>query len=525
MKVSHIIKTKCPECGKEVSESSRIEFADSRIIFLSCGHGVSGDKLVSPEDKYLFQSTDNKSLRQYQIDGIKFCEASGVRCLIADEQGLGKTVQALGTLRLHSDTLLPAVIVTKTTVKRQWYFEIHRWCNEHNLRVQVIQSKKEMALPGLDIYIISWDLLKEVKIFSLVDTDIKTLILDEVQAIKNHLSDRAKATQDFASKVPHVIGLSGTPIKNNAGEYFTILNILQPARFHNYQGFINNYCDSYETMYSTKVGGLSNPEQFKADTADFIIRRTRAEAAPEIPIVDRQFYHVELQKKFHNVYKEGLKELEDLMYSEQDSLSMATQKIAIMTKLRKITGLSKVPDCIEYVEEFLSNEVDRKIVIFAHHHDVVNLLEIQINRFLEVNNYKPVLNLHAGLNGNARADLVEKFKDNKDRRILIASTLAAGEGLNLQFCSRGIMLERQWNPANEEQAEGRFARIGQTDNIVMQYMIASETIDEYFTELVESKRAIVANTLDGKEMEWNEQGLMKELADILVSKGKKAWKL
>jgi SNF2 family DNA or RNA helicase len=87
------------------------------------------------------------------------------------------------------------------------------------------------------------------------------------------------------------------------------------------------------------------------------------------------------------------------------------------------------------------------------------------------------------------------------------------------------MLERQWNPANEEQAEGRFHRFGQLNPVSVNYLIASETIDEYFTELVESKRAIVASTLDNKEIEWDQNSLMAELAQILVTKGKKAWKL
>ena len=108
---------------------------------------------------------------------------------------------------------------------------------------------------------------------------------------------------------------------------------------------------------------------------------------------------------------------------------------------------------------------------------------------------------------------------------MIASTLAAGEGLNLQFCSDAVILERQWNPANEQQVEGRFHRFGQLNNVSITYMLASGTIDEYFTELVEIKRAIVAATLDNKEIAWNQQSLMRELAEVLVTRGKKAWSL
>jgi len=121
--------------------------------------------------------------------------------------------------------------------------------------------------------------------------------------------------------------------------------------------------------------------------------------------------------------------------------------------------------------------------------------------------------------------MVTNFRENDRSRIMIASTLAAGEGLNLQFCADAVMLERQWNPANEEQAEGRFHRFGQLHPVTVTYMIASETIDEYFTELVEQKRAIVGSTLDNKDIQWDQNSLMTELAQILVTKGKKSWKL
>jgi len=120
---------------------------------------------------------------------------------------------------------------------------------------------------------------------------------------------------------------------------------------------------------------------------------------------------------------------------------------------------------------------------------------------------------------------VKEFKDDNSRRLMIASTLAAGEGLNLQFCSDAIILERQWNPANEEQVEGRFHRFGQLNSVTITYMLASGTIDEYFTELVEIKRSIVAATMDKREIAWEQQSLMKELAEMLVSRGRKAWSL
>lgn len=526
--LSLIIKKKCPECGKNAIEKDRLSFSGMKRIYLECGHVLVEDELESEDSAYDFTSTTkNYKPRQYQIDGIKFAEKSNVRCLIADEMGLGKTIQALGVIRLHPE-ILPVLVVTKTTIKHQWFHELAEWCGMEKYLTQVISSSKEMAIPGFSIYVTTYDMLKNEECFSMID--IKTIIIDECQAIKNHTSGRAKAVQKIASKAEHIIALSGTPIKNHAGEYFTILNILQPVKFPEFNRFIREWCDNYETQYGYKVGGLSNAELFHEETKDFILRRTREEAAPELPKVNRIFHHVEIDKKLNAAYREAMKELDDLLYADENERTWVSA-IEIMTRMRKIAGISKASvEAVDYTMDFLASN-DRKITIFAHHHSATNLLIQNLNREIDKVNketglqMKHVLHLSAELNADGRTEVVRKFRE-ENYRVLVASTLAAGEGLNLQFCSDAIMLERQWNPANEEQAEGRFSRIGSTANqINVVYFIASETIDDYFTELVEQKRAIVASTLDNKDIAWDQNSLMKELATMLLTKGKKKWKL
>tara|TARA_R110000868_G_scaffold16913_1_gene74928 strand:+ start:6902 stop:8470 length:1569 start_codon:yes stop_codon:yes gene_type:complete len=522
MAVSTIIKKKCPTCGKTAIEKSRMKFGAKLFVNLECGHSISDEQLLGADYSKIV-SNDGKTLMPFQVNGVKFVESANGRALIADEQGLGKTVQDLGFLGLHPECF-PVVHVTKTTLTTQMYWEVQRWLKNllgRDVLVQVIKSGKEMALPGFDFYVLSYDMLKNENMFMMAD--YKTVVFDECQAIKNHTSGRAKAAQKIASTAQFVIGLSGTPIKNNAGEYFTILNILHPERFPSYQRFLTKYCDTYDGMYGTKIGGLSNVEQFRMDTDDFIIRRTQEEVLPDMPKLSRRFHHVELNSKFNAAYAQTIAELDSLLYSDEEDDTM-TAMIAIMTKMRRITGLSKALECVDFVEDHIES-TGRKITLFLHHHDVAELLVMKLNDALLRRGLNPVLNLHSGLNSEQRHKMVTDFEHDAKSLVMVASTLASGEGLNLQFCNDAVMLERQWNPANEEQAEKRFHRYGQTRPVTITYMLASETIDEYFTELVEQKRAIVANTLDGKELDWNEQGLLKELAHVLVTKGAKKWKL
>jgi SNF2 family DNA or RNA helicase len=529
MALTQIIRQECKTCGKIAIEESRTRIGKTFIIKLACGHLLTSVSLASDKKDYervIF--ADGAKPRSYQLDAVRFAEESNVRCIIADEQGLGKTIEVGSLLFLHRAKLFPAVITVPTTVKKQWMHELYRiFDGPKNIKIQVIQTSKERAIPGFDVYIVTYDILKDEKMFEfLPDGTIKLIVIDECQRIKNHLSDRAKAVQRVARKSPHILAMSGTPIKNNAGEYFTVLNLVKPTMFPHYQKYLDNYCDYYNNGWGNKVGGLKDMHRFHEDTKDIIIRRTKAEVLKDLPSIDRKFYHVELDRKLNKAYAAALDDLEELMYSDgADSFAASGTKIAIMSRLRHITGLSKVTECVDFVTEFILSTEERKIVIFSHHQDVMEMIEAQLNPWLADGKFGKVCKLHSGLNGDQRADLVKEFKEDSTRRVMIASTLAAGEGLNLQFCSDAIILERQWNPANEEQAEARFHRFGQLNNVSITYMLATGTIDEFFTELVEVKRSIVAATMDKKEIQWDQQSLMKELAEVLVMRGKKAWSL
>lgn len=513
--ISSTIQYQCSKCNKAVTVVDKNEMLE--MTTLSCGH-MTYDNLSNSIDYNAIESQDGLRPMPFQIDGIKFAERANGRCLIGDEQGLGKTIQADVLLSLHPE-MYPAVLVTKSAIKVQHLFEARRWIKTN--KIQVLFSGKEIAVPGMDLYVTSYDMLKEEKVWAYIEP--KTLILDECQKIKNHTSGRYKAAKGFSDResIEHVLGLSGTAIMNNAGEYFGVLSIIRPDMFSDYNRFVRDHCDSYTNMYGTKVGGLSNPDYFHEYTKDIIIRRTLEQVMPDLfkLKLPRKFQHVELDKKVTKAYDSALDELEELFYADkQDNTAI----IAIMTRLRQICGVSKVFECTDFIEEFLEG-TSRKIVIFAHHHIAVDLLEKNINQILDGMNLHHAIMVRAGDDSKSK---IELFKDDKSR-VMICSGIAAGEGMDgLQFiCNDMIMLERQWNPAIEEQIESRLIRYGQELPVNVTYLIAIGTIDEYFTELVEQKRAIKSSTLDNKEIEWEAQNLMKDLAEILIIKGKKRWSL
>lgn len=518
----------CKYCNKEseIAERSKV-FVD--MVKLSCGHAMTLPKVDD------FVSSDGRKPYPFQYKGIEFCRESEYRCLIADEMGLGKTIQALGALR--NPDLLPALILVKSSLKIQWFSEVIRWLGIQYIP-QIIENGKSLPVEGFKVCIASYDILRRfttkekrqettkygmevtrtIKLNPFYDFPFKTIVLDECQSIKNLDSARTDEVMRICKDKKHIIALSGTPIKNNAVEYYPILKILRPEKFISQDWFIRNWVAStWESGY-VKYGGIRNPERFKEYTKDFIIRRERKEVMPELPEINRVFHHVDfesdkLKKQYEQAENQFLKEMEQKLSS-----NMPLDPLGAMAVMRHIVGINKITPTVDKVVEFLL-DTDRKIVLFVHHQDVMESLKLLLTNWCLDGGYGLPLVLHSGLNSQERFDMVRNFKDKPEHRIMIASTLAASEGLNLQFCADCVLVERQWNPANEEQAEGRFIRIGQERNQVNAiYMVASGTIDEYFTELVEKKRAAFIATMSGKEVAWQEMSLMKELMEIIYAK-------
>jgi SNF2 family DNA or RNA helicase len=474
----------------------------------------------------------------FQATTVSFLEEAGLRGIVNHEMGLGKTIIECLLLKLHQEDLFPALIITKAGLTYNFLKEIINWTGEIP---QILTTKKPN--PNFDVYnvfIVSVDTLWRLPWGKIEKFDqrnpknaeirdrFKHICIDEVQTVKNPDAQRTQAVKQIGAG-KRVITLSGTTIKNNAGEYFIPLHLVRPDVFPTEAGFFKQHVSSYWNGYSFKVGGLSNPARFKQLTSDWIIRFERSEVMPDLPKIFRQFQSAAIEDKdMADAYENELDEFLDFMEQKDNkpSLSDFTNILAFMQKMRHITGLAKIDPCVEYIEEFLEEHDEEKITIFAHHKDVIENLKLRLDALLSKAGMEECAVINAEVKAENRVKVLEEMKANPKRRVLLASTLAAGEGLNMQFMSNCIILERQWNPANEEQAEARFPRPGSTaDQINAIYMLAAGTIDDMLTEIVERKRAIMRQVLDGKNEKWDESSLMQELMNEIVSKGKSKWRL
>src|SRR5690349_3450019 len=236
-----IIKHKCPTCQKPASLRGEAKVGSMYFRTYVCGHTemVQGLKPLEYSTYSEIISLDNKRLFKYQVEDCEWLDTNNGRALVAHEMGVGKTPISLAWLKAHEEAR-PFVAVVKSGLRLQWLKEAVRWCD---FTCQIIDSARAFFLPGVDGYIVSLDSLR--LFYDKKDKDkeesrlkkfmnkigIKTVILDECQLIKNNASQRTNEVRKLVENVEHVIALSGTPIKNNASEYFPVLNILRPDKF------------------------------------------------------------------------------------------------------------------------------------------------------------------------------------------------------------------------------------------------------------------------------------------------------
>jgi len=562
-----VLKPKCPYCGKPAKEKSHYTVAGDRYSVLECGHELINELLVPPDEQAWMDMLDEWKKKnlvpfEYQIEGVKLMEAADCNVILADEQGLGKTIMAAMLLKRNREKMCPALYVCKSGLRTDVFAKLVRWSG---LIPQVITSSKEPPYTDIfDVVIVSIDTLrllrpdiKEPSDFDKLQAEIsgkpikeqkvlwddkvcavfKSIFVDESQTIKNPGSARTQALRKIAmaSNNGHkarIIPMSGTMVEKNASEFYVPLNLVHPELFYNPSTYTLEYCAV--NPETGKVMGLKNPKRFHELIKPFFIRRTREQVMPELPKVFRQFRLAEIEggllEAYIRIVKEFMKDMEDpdINLSQSDILGY-------LSRMRHITGIAKKDAALRFIEEFmLETEGSRKLVVFLHHVEAGAMLMADLVKLCREADYQPPMYLESAIPAMERPAFVERFKK-PENKIMLASTLAACEGLDMQFCTDCLIMERQWNPSKEEQAESRFPRpvvdefgklMDRRDvKINAHYLIAAGTIDDFLTDIVEEKRRNVASTLDGVEIEWDETSLQAELAKVLAVKGLNKWKL
>ena len=210
---------------------------------------------VPPDDSFTGKLLD------FQQQGLAFL-LSARRCLLADDMGLGKTVQALAFLA--TTAAYPALIVAPPHLLRNWQSEIARFLNpDGKLRIHVIRGLTPYPLPEADIYITHYLLLRGWKEV-LPNCGFKTVIFDEIQELRRNGSNKYSAASLISGACENCIGLSGTPIYNNGGEIWNVINIIDFHFLGDWESFSREWCYGYNSAVVAKPDLLG--EHLRRDT-------------------------------------------------------------------------------------------------------------------------------------------------------------------------------------------------------------------------------------------------------------------
>ena len=425
-------------------------------------------------------------LRPYQREGVRWLAFLGqaeLGALLADDMGLGKTVQALAALSGRS------LVVAPTSLLGNWEEEIARF--RPALRASVYHGAGRALDATADVTLTTYTILRRDRdALAVVTWD--NLVLDEAQAIKNPESQVAQAA--FALSGVRRITLTGTPVENRLDELWSQLHFLNP-------GLLGGRAD-FDERYARPIaaGDAAAAEQLRARIRPFVLRRKKAEVAPELPPRTELVLHAALSDEERALYDAVAASVRaDVLEQLQRPGGMMAALEALLRLRQACCHPRLLPGQTLERSAKLELLVDRletcaaeghKALVFSQWTSLLDLVEPQL--------------VAAGLGfvrldgaTRDRTDVVAQFQAAAGPPVFLISLKAGGVGLNLTAADHVFLLDPWWNPAVEEQAADRAHRIGQDKPVFVHRLVAAGTVEERILALQAKKRALADAALGG----------------------------
>lgn len=506
----------------------------------------------------------------FQKAGIDFMRRRPAT-LLADDMGIGKTIQAIGLINCIPE-IQRVLVVTKTSLKENWRRELEKWL----VRPLSLGIATGQHWPRSEVVIINYDILTKwpAKLRPAAPWDL--VILDESAAIKNRDAKRTfsiigyrklvglivmapngdlykaevkdrkicgappqmsangrpaqtviSELKDLGYKIEKVydekpplpatrrLCLSGTPMENRPQELWTSLYFLAPDTWGSFWSYAKRYCGMVSNGYGVDTTGASNLEELQRRLRETImIRRRKAEVLTELPAKTRQVVEIEAEgvdaivaeeKRCLAKYNEELEtaqvKLELARASESDAefkaavkaLASSTAAFEEIARVRHVTAVSKVPFVLEALKEDIEETGSNKVLVFAHHRDVIAPLARAFPRSLVITGETPP---------TERQGICDVFQQDPEAGPFFGSIRACGEGLTLTAAKLVVFAEEDWVPGKVSQAEDRAHRIGQKDNVLVKHYILPGTIDAHMIQTIIAKQEVIDKAMDTDPGEW-----------------------
>lgn len=543
-KLASLISNLLPKLSKELLEGPRyahvreeLEAREERkqqTFEMSRAVAIDGE----------FPAPDGLSYLPYQKAGIQFCLSKDA-VLIGDEMGLGKSIETIGLI--NSDgSIRKVLIVCPASLRINWMREIVKWCTRdvtvfvHGVTA-IPSSVRVDGTEPVTIHVINYDILKgNSNLIHSCTWDL--LVVDEAQYLRNPKTLRTLCVVGGVRKEKNEKGaytgvvekfepiraskkvfLTGTPIVNRPIELWPMLKYLDDSIFPDWKEYVTEYCAGKKTKWGWDVKGASNLGKLQEILrSTVLIRRLKQDVLTELPPKRRQIIEVPSNgnatkvatgKRKWEQLQNQLSKLKSRVLRAQESKDDEEYRIATkalkrgiwgafeeIAKLRHETALMKVDVSVEFIREAIE---EHKVVVFAHHKDVIDAVSKEFGRECVV--------LTGECNAKSRQDAVDKFQSDPNVKLFIGNIQAAGTGITLTAASHVIFLEFPLVPGEVMQAEDRCHRIGQHGSVLVQHLVLEGSIDAEIARLIVKKQEIISAALDKVSSEESEEAWVSML--------------
>ncbi len=427
------------------------------------------------------------TLRAYQREGLgwlQWLEEVGFGGCLADDMGLGKTVQVLALLLGRGRRRGPSLVVAPRSVLHNWASEAKRFAPALSPVVHwgPERTGSAEALRDCRLVITTYAILaRDIQLLSEICWDY--LVVDEAQAIKNPSTQSAKLIRRLQSQ--QRIALTGTPIENHLDELWALLDFLNPG-FGRQAPFKNV---SLSQSDSALIRSLIRP---------FVLRRTKALVAKDLPERVEQTLEVELSRSERRRYDELARKLRRQYADAVAELGVQRSTPVLLTGLLRLRqaachqGLldesqreqrsSKLAVLLDRLVEL--REEGAKSLVFSQFTEHLDLVERELTA-------EGISFVRLDGKTRRRAERVKTFQEDAAVSVFLISLKAGGLGLNLTAAEYVFLLDPWWNPAVEAQAIDRAHRIGQTSRVIAYRLIAADTVEQKVAALQQRKRELV----------------------------------
>ncbi|NNJ26455.1 hypothetical protein LzC2_25420 [Planctomycetes bacterium LzC2] len=444
------------------------------------------------------------SLREYQQNGLgwmRFLQDTNLGGCLADDMGLGKTVQLLALLqgrklRMDDGEHLPSLVVVPRSLLFNWSSESTRFTPD--LRVAEYTGPDRHRLredfANLDLILTTYGTLRR-DVMDLKKQPFDYVVLDEAQTIKNASSQVSKAARLL--KARHRLALSGTPIENHVGDLWSIFEFLNP-------GMLGR--SSLFRRYAADPDDKQARDLLAKGIGPFVLRRTKAEVATDLPSKTEMTLSVELEGEQRRLYEELRDHYRQSLLGSVKEQGLGKTRMHVLEALLRLRQAAchpallgedsaavqsakveaLVPRLVELIDE------GHKALVFSQFTSFLGL----VRERLEQEGIK-----HEYLDGRTRdrGERVKHFQESPDIGVFLISLKAGGLGLNLTSADYVFLLDPWWNPAVEAQAIDRSHRVGQERPVFAYRLIARDTIEEKIAELQQKKTELADAVLNQEE--------------------------